>query len=223
MRRCTAEARCPTAGAALSSRAPQPAVEVWSRGSRGRRRQPDALAALLTAVEQQQLRQLCGRVLYHTLSSSVRVYGAGAHHAFVATGDIPDEWIRDMSVQQRATGRVPAAHCGAPIAACARWDLLVRDTERAAAAGLLGLRPGWCVAGCDDPVPLVHHAGDRRRHQAAGGLHPGRPLGQQLQGDLCPGEAAPPVGETHRRAGRGGGIHVPIALAAGCTHPQQSV
>jgi meiotically up-regulated gene 157 (Mug157) protein len=72
---------------------------VWSRGSSGRRRQPDALAALLTADEQQQSRQLCGRVLYHTLSSSVRVYSASAHHAFVATGDIADEWIRDSSVQ----------------------------------------------------------------------------------------------------------------------------
>jgi meiotically up-regulated gene 157 (Mug157) protein len=38
-------------------------------------------------------------VLYHTLNTSVRIHGAGAHHAFVATGDIPDQWIRDSSVQ----------------------------------------------------------------------------------------------------------------------------
>jgi meiotically up-regulated gene 157 (Mug157) protein len=54
---------------------------------------------MLSPNETQGLRQLCGRALYHTLGSSVRVYGAGAHHAFVATGDIPDEWIRDSSVQ----------------------------------------------------------------------------------------------------------------------------
>jgi hypothetical protein len=95
--------------------------------------------------------------------------------------------------------------------------------QHAALAGMLGgSRHGWCVAGGFDPaVPLVHHAGDRRRHQAAGGLHPGRPLGQQLQGDLCPGEAALPIREAHRWAGRGGCMHVPIALATRCTPAQR--
>jgi hypothetical protein len=78
---------------------------VWARGPRRQAEDSSSQtaaagpAALLTINETQQLRQLCGRVLYHTLSSSVRVDGPGAHHAFVATGDIPDEWIRDSSVQ----------------------------------------------------------------------------------------------------------------------------
>jgi hypothetical protein len=144
---------------------------VWARGSRAKQRQlqqqPNAVAALLTGDEQQQLRQLCGRVLYHTLSSSVRIYGAGAHHAFVATGDIPDEWIRDSSVQLgvylpritahpslRQVGRTSAAAAAGPYPAAAGSEAPPQPASML--LFLLGPRPG---RGAADHAPS-HRTGD---------------------------------------------------------------
>jgi meiotically up-regulated gene 157 (Mug157) protein len=76
-------------------------LEIWARGPN-----PSAastspgLRQQLNDTEHQELRDLCGRTLYHSLTHAVHMYGkAGGPHAFVATGDILNEWIRDSSVQ----------------------------------------------------------------------------------------------------------------------------
>lgn len=56
--------------------------------------------SLLSDQERAELRQLCGRTLYHSLQTAVRPRGGrGQDAVFVATGDIDDMWIRDSSVQ----------------------------------------------------------------------------------------------------------------------------
>ena len=56
--------------------------------------------SILSDQERTELRQLCGRTLYHSLQTAVRPRGGrGQDAVFVATGDIDDMWIRDSSVQ----------------------------------------------------------------------------------------------------------------------------
>lgn len=74
--------------------------EVWASGTYGHAEKSiaDKVAAQLSQSERDQLRALCGRCLFQTLTKSLEVRGIG-NSVFVATGDIPDEWIRDSSVQ----------------------------------------------------------------------------------------------------------------------------
>jgi hypothetical protein len=77
--------------------------EVWARGPRaGPQGHVNASAGPrqhLNASQYQELKDVCGRALYHALRTSVHMYGPGGPHAFVQTGDIPDMWIRDSAVQ----------------------------------------------------------------------------------------------------------------------------
>ncbi len=59
---------------------------------------PTPDTSLLTKAERDDLRALCGRTLWHSLTTAVRPRPDG-NTAFVATGDIDDMWIRDSSVQ----------------------------------------------------------------------------------------------------------------------------
>ncbi|GLC46965.1 hypothetical protein PLESTM_002001600 [Pleodorina starrii] len=75
------------------------APEVWAAGTLGANESIAlAVEAALTPDEREQLQALCGRCLHQTITQSVEVRGIG-ESVFVATGDIPDEWLRDGAVQ----------------------------------------------------------------------------------------------------------------------------
>lgn len=77
-------------------------LEIWARGRRWRKFDAQHTAAILghlTDQEVSELRSLCGRCLYHTLSHDLAVHGNAKEHVFVATGDIDAQWLRDSAVQ----------------------------------------------------------------------------------------------------------------------------
>lgn len=77
-----------------------PDVELWASGtSYSSRSLADRLTTELGGDTMKQLEELCGRCLFHTLlEGRTQVFGMGSS-AFVATGDIFDEWLRDGAVQ----------------------------------------------------------------------------------------------------------------------------
>lgn len=71
--------------------------EIWARGIAAGPA-VDALAAAVGQRTRVELRKLCGRCLYRTLTSYVRMHDMGAM-TVVLTGDIPAQWTRDSAVQ----------------------------------------------------------------------------------------------------------------------------
>lgn len=71
--------------------------EIWARSPFQIAATAD-LRGVLGVDATQELRSLCGRCLYRTLTSYVRVKDHG-RFAVVLTGDIPAMWIRDSAVQ----------------------------------------------------------------------------------------------------------------------------
>ena len=78
--------------------APVDQLEVWAQGPAHASSTVVTLRDLLGTNVTQQLRSLCGRCLYRTLTSYVRVKDHG-RFTVVLTGDIPAMWLRDSAVQ----------------------------------------------------------------------------------------------------------------------------
>eukprot|EP01025_Chloroclados_australasicus_P038363 TRINITY_DN39439_c0_g1_i20.p1 TRINITY_DN39439_c0_g1~~TRINITY_DN39439_c0_g1_i20.p1 ORF type:complete len:608 (-),score=51.96 TRINITY_DN39439_c0_g1_i20:2128-3951(-) len=73
--------------------------EIWARGPPPTPPQVmQQASALLSEYEKKDLRDLCGRCLYHTLHNAMTVTGIG-DDGFVQTGDIALMWIRDGAIQ----------------------------------------------------------------------------------------------------------------------------
>ena len=79
------------------SASPAEKPEIWARGP-AQTTLTAALRDLLSADATEELRSLCGRCLYRTLTSYVRVKDHG-HFTVVLTGDIAAMWLRDSAVQ----------------------------------------------------------------------------------------------------------------------------
>jgi hypothetical protein len=72
--------------------------EIWAQGPVQMSSVVIVLRDLLDADVTKQLRSLCGRCLYRTLTSYVRAQDHGVF-TVVLTGDIPAVWLRDSAVQ----------------------------------------------------------------------------------------------------------------------------
>eukprot|EP00775_Hariotina_reticulata_P013068 gene13068-13195_t len=85
------------------------ALQDWAPYEKGT--QQDALLKLLDDKTLSDIKSLCGRCLYRTLTSYVRVHDFG-RFTVVLTGDIPAMWLRDSAVQMASyfprVGRRPA-------------------------------------------------------------------------------------------------------------------
>lgn len=105
--------------------------EIWALGPPDAlTEQQQALAAALGPEVLSDLKQLCGRCLYRTLTSYVRVHDFG-RVSVVLTGDIPAMWIRDSAVQMatylpRITRR-PALRAGIEGAIRAQAYFILQD------------------------------------------------------------------------------------------------